>query len=819
MQPNAEGRLHQLEQTVADLQRRMGQVEHKLGTTPAPRPTRVPVDPVSVPAATPAPLTDTAKPADAEQPTSPSSLTTSKTPDVSFRETWAAFEKWFGKYGMATGGALLVTIALVWGATLVYQYIGPEVKLAALALVSGSLIFFGDRKSRDEKLAWWGQALIGTGYAIAQFMLYASHHVSSLQVVDNPIVSSFAMLALALIGGAHAIWRRSEPTALLSVILAFVTLSLSPVSYFSVAASAIILSGLVLCTVRMRWHTVYAVGMAASYAVFLVFTQGQVMAAAATPLAGLLLSAAFLAVYWLAFNLVGFLLAGDETGRARRGTILGVTVANAAAFIGPTLFQMGSVFPEWRWAFLAAVGVAYLLAVPLYRLRDGLLSQVILVLGLQFITACIPLKLDHEAVAAVWLLEAAALTALGMRGGLPLLRIFALALSVVCLAHLAFIDLPSERAFDLIGWVVPSRSLIALTAALAFGVCYALYQWARFERYKWESVLGNYYLRVALALTALVAFLDVPTHALPIVFAVEAAALCVLGFLPPRKTFANAGLLFFAGAVATALLFHSTVSLAVVHVLGVLGLAIGLAYRYHLLGSSASDAQQETHTRSEMFFVASAVLAYGYSLCTHWTDPALPSLPWAIQAVSLAVAGLVLRSRVLRYLGAAGMAAALFGIGHAYVNEVTWTWLTNGTVVGLLAALALAYRFITVSESRPGMLAEQLPGEADETSVAKEAYALTAAVLLASTGGVLLAGSHLTLCWLLEGIALLTIGFGFREKSIRSAGLLLFVVLLGKLLWWDLSGVSDFLRVLIYLGAGVVTLGGSRAYFKYTRDE
>ena len=802
---NADDRLLQLETTVAELQQRLGKVERKVGVdTPAPTP-------VPLPAPTPHPDPITHNPGD-PAPTPP----TPSAPDTSLRDGWLAFEKWFGKYGMATAGALLLTIALSWGATLVYDHIGAEVKLAALGVTAAVLIFFGERKSRDAQITWWSQALIAVGYAVGQFMLYASHHVSSLQVLEDPLPSSIAMLALAGACGLHAIWRRSEPIALLSVLLAFVTLSLSPVSYFSVLASGLILTGLVLSAVRMRWYTVYVVGAAGCYATFLVFTQPQVMASAATAGAGLTLCAAFLAVYWLAFNVIGYLLSSGsgDSDKTKRGTIIGVTIANSAAFIAPTIFQMGEVFPEWRWAFLAGVGAAYLLSAPLYARHDKLIASVVLVLGLQFLTACVPLKLDAEAVAAVWLIEAAALSAIGMRAGMPVVRYFAAVLSVLCVGHLALFEFTSARGFELLGWAVPSRSLLGLVAAGVFTSCYALYQWAKFERRPGEEFFGQNYLRAALALTAVVALLDVPTYALPLVWGIQSVALVALGFLPPRRSFANAGFLFFAGAVLVCLIGSAQVGVPIACVLGALGVCSALAYRYGLAGDQ--NNQLEAQTRSEVYFIAAAVLSYGYTLCLHNTAQTFPVIQLCLQAVLLAVAGLALKSRVLRYIGAAGLALTAAG---SFYMEMPWTWLNNGVLIGSLTTLALAYRFLTPADSRPGLVSTRLLNDVHEGAFAQQAYALASALLLAVTGAKLLTATGLTICWSLEGALLLALGFAFREKFVRSAGLILFIALIGKLLWFDLSGASDVVRVLSFLGASIVTLAGSWAYFRYTRDE
>lgn len=721
---------------------------------PVPVPVPVPSKPVPspVPEPTPQPPVPT-RPVPTPVPPAPTPKPTPKPPVIDFGKVMDLL----GKYGLAVIGTLMVAVTAVWGMTYVYQYIGPEVKLAAGGLVAAALIVFGERKSRDKQLAWWAQAIIGAGYAIAYFVGYAAHNVASLQVITNPVADSVLLLALAFIGGFHAVWRKSEPIALLSVLLAFVTISLSHVTYFSVVASAMLLAGLVIAIARMRWYGVYVVGSVASYATFMLFTQGQVMASSATAMAGLALSAAFLFTYWFAFNAVAFLL--KPSSQNQRYAVLAMVIGNAVAFLVPTMYQLGNQFPELRWAFLAIIGTLYLASAALAALRkDHVIGRVMLVLGLQLVTAAVPLKLDGNAVTAVWLLETVTLTLLGIRFAMPTLRVFGLVVAAACGIHMGVLDLQSTATFDLAGYAVPSRTLLGLVAMLASSVCYVLYARCKFTKYVWEvdGIPAKAFYLATIFLGWLLPFLDAPVGVLALVWAGQYVALVLASRLLKDLNLQQASLVFLVSSGVASLVYFPVMSLGAVVAVCALPFVVGLVYRFNLVAGQSN----ESAILRQVYFVAAAGLMFTHTVLQA-ANPAAAMLPLLVEAGALVLAGFVLRDNVLRQLGAIGFVVTV-AVGGVM------NWQNNLLVTGALALVAVAYRLVpTLSYFKEDVL-----WLSNERAVLRRAYAAGAAVLLGVTflNPQFIAPQFAPIALTVEAVALVLAGVFTRDRVLRFLG-------------------------------------------------
>ncbi len=724
---------------------------------PEPKPEPVPV-PAPLPPDRPEPTPVPVPPAKPE----PKPVPVPAPPSIDFGKLM----NFVGKYGLAVIGCVLLAITAVWGMTFVYQSIGPEVKLAAGGLFAASLIVFGERKSRDKQLAWWAQAIIGAGYAVAYFVGYAAHNVGSLQLITNPVVDSAVLMALAFAGGFHAIWRKSEPIALLSVLLAFVTISLSHVTYFSVFASGLMLAGLVLAIARMRWYGVYVVGSVASYATFMMFTQAQVMASSATALAGLGLSAAFLFTYWFAFNAVAFLL--KPSGWSQRYAVLAMVIGNAVAFLVPTMYQLGNQFPELRWAFLTVIGTLYLASAALAALRkDHVLGRVMLVLALQLLTAAVPLKLDGNAVTAVWLLEVVALTALGIRFNMPTLRLFGVVVGAACGVHLGFLDLFNLSTFELFGFALPSRTLIGVVAIISAALCYVLYARGKFDRFKWESELdaGWGFYRAAMILSWLLPFLDAPAGVLALVWGGQYIILVAGSRLFAGHRLSETALWFFISAGVASVLYSDVMTLPAVAITCAMPFAIGLIYRFNLV----PDESKRSPGFRQIYFVGASALMFTHTIL-QMHNSASAVLPLVSEAALLVAAGFVLRDAVLRQLGAVGFIVTLGTFVHVGVPS----WQTNLIIVGLFSLVAVAYRLLSAGNYTE-LDHQWLP---NERAFLRRAYCAGAAVLLACTflNVGLLAAELAPLALSLEGVALVILGIYSRDTVLRLLGAASFVV-------------------------------------------
>jgi uncharacterized membrane protein len=728
--------------------------------TPEPKP-----EPPPEPAPEPPPVVTT--PAPSPQP--PIEPAPAPTPGPT---RWEGWEVILSTQGALYAGLLLLLIGVAslvaWG----YQYMGPAFKIGAGLTLAVSMLGGGEALARwRPKMKWYGMGLIGGGYALGYFLLYAMQNIASVKILDNVLVDSTLLLGWAGLGIAHSLVRKSEEIALLSTLLAFVTISLSPLGFFSVGASAILAVALAAVVVRMDWLKVYALGAVGSYATYLIFTQPQIQSVQGDSMAGFWLSGGFLGVFWLVYNAVAFLLKpAAEDAPERRQTILGVMVLNAAGFVLPSLYSMGTFLPEWRWLFLAAVGVSYFGMSRLASFR-GLreVSTMSLLLGLLQVTAALPLKLDQQAVAVVWVLEVALLVYTGLRFQSLPMRGFAVALAAVCCLRMLMLDLYDPHTAGLLGVSFDWRWLLGATAVTSFGLSAWAYRSRKFEAVQnvVEKACGyGFFLVLAAGSAWFVPSYVAPVGLKALFWSIEALALVALGIrLKDGLAQELASLSFLTAGVSLASNYAVVSTPVTCVVIGIFYLA-SFAFKW----AAGTMDTAERRTRHHVYVLASVVLTMLLTGLNGYTDPNGLALRWSIECGLIVLLGFQLKDGAIRRLGAIGFAPVAVSL---LSGMDTWTWAGILPVLGILAALHGRYRLgCPADDKTTSSFLDQL-GEAlgkDENEYLKRIYFVLSSLLLAAACGVLVEPARLPLVWTCQFAVTVGAGFVLRERYLRLLG-------------------------------------------------
>ena len=175
-----------------------------------------------------------------------------------------------GMSGCVRIGVVILLTGLVFLGNFAYHtYIaqfGAFGKLALLYLCAGALAAVGmwlDRK-RDE-MRGYAKVLLAGGAATAYYATYAAHFVERLRVIESPLIGGVALLAAA---GA-LIWladrQRSEPLALLAVLLAYYTSAINPIGPFTLFSCLLLTGTAVFFLVRHRWRRLPFAALVGSY--------------------------------------------------------------------------------------------------------------------------------------------------------------------------------------------------------------------------------------------------------------------------------------------------------------------------------------------------------------------------------------------------------------------------------------------------------------------------------------------------------------------------------------------------------------------------
>ena len=176
---------------------------------------------------------------------------------LNFEEALGA--NWLNKIGI---------VILVFGVAffLAYQLrqVGPAGKVLVGTLASAALLGGGIFLERKPGYRIIGRAAIGGGWALAFFVAYATYHVPAAHIFSWQTPSLLLMLAVAAAMVLHTLRYRSQVTTGLAFLLAFLTLTISQVTVYSLIAGVILALGLVAIVGRMQWFELEIFGIAAA---------------------------------------------------------------------------------------------------------------------------------------------------------------------------------------------------------------------------------------------------------------------------------------------------------------------------------------------------------------------------------------------------------------------------------------------------------------------------------------------------------------------------------------------------------------------------
>jgi hypothetical protein len=190
--------------------------------------------------------------------------------------------------------------------------------------------------------------------------------------------------------------------------------------------------------------------------------------------------------------------------------------------------------------------------------------------------------------------------------------------------------------------------------------------------------------------------------------------------------------------------------------------------------------------------------------------------------------------RSLAVIGWALFGLALYRTGlRAKIADLRWQsfalaiaafarcWATNFYIPGSLAGIrgrVLTGVIVVACLYAAQLLAPREPSEEAAGPLDKHArtfYSLLASVLLAVLLFYEVSGSVLTVAWSVEALALLGAGFPLRDRLQRLSGLVLFMMCVLKLFFYDLRQLETVSRILSFIVLGALLVGVSWIYTRF----
>jgi hypothetical protein len=540
---------------------------------------------------------------------------------------------------------------------------GPQGRVAVSLGVSAVMLAGGVVLERREKYRAAARGLIGGGWAALYSTTYAAHAVEAARVVTSPTVATVLLAAVAVGMILHSLRYRSQTVTGLSYFVAFVTLAISPLTFYAVIALVPLAASLVYLAHRFRWSTVGLVGMPATYGIYLIHAARSSGGSLATGQSVLL-------VYWLVFELFDVLYAVRMRSEPWR-PIPGLPL-NAALFVLASLVQWQASSPETLYVLFMLAATAYLASAALRlvllpvsgfpqgtllvnRMQGGSYEGA-LALAAAFTAVASALKLSGLTISVAFLIEAELLFFAGLYYRQRFLRHLATALLVISVARMLGADVQQAAHTAIAGRDWHAWSPVALLHAGAFYLNHFLLR------------RGSLHLHMATGLLVLVLGFEAPSGLVAITWAALGLGLYELSERLRQP----------------ALKVQS-------YVLAVPAFVAACAVNLDLEGSLLGLPRRTLSTLAviAMFYAAQFLVArrpsWKYAgpmfsglatgllavLLAHEVSGSLLTVAWGAQGVALLIAGFPLRQRCLRLSGLALLLVCvgkLFGYDLRYLD-------------------------------------------------------------------------------------------------------------------------------------------------------
>lgn len=580
-----------------------------------------------------------------------------------------SFEMQVGTVWLVRVGMIILLTGLVFLGNYAYQTwvtpMGPAGKLSMLMLAAGGLFGLGARlEKKREELVNYARVLMAGGIAAAYYTIYAAHFVERLRVIESPVLGGTLLLAL----GGGIVWfanrKRSEPVALLAVLLSYYTSAINPVGTFTLFSSFILACVAVYFVWRNGWAKLSSAALFATYASYGYwrFVQGGALTPVWT-------GALFLAGYWALFTSAVFTTRSLPVAvRATFATL------NNGAFFTYASISVALNSPEQYWAFSVAVGcVLFALgAVVRWREKDSrVLDGTYFAQGAIIATAGLIMKLTGPQMAVLLAVESIILARLPASRHRGLLDLATLAsaigsvfFAVIALAgpHALAVSLIVIAAHIFSAWDAKRRECLANPPLF--------------------STTGSHRISLAAVLGVSAIYKLVPMQNQPSVLAifgvVSIASIYLLRIA--ELPIAGTGLVICAVGVLTLHPFEAVP--AIIVALAGLGMAAWWKHQTKL------GVEPEAKIGGE--FVGAAVAVVPAILWMRHSQTDYQQIG-VLLAVAFAITGIALRSAGVFLVGQVAIVPALISFGNGLLGE--GHWLPPLSVPAGFAVLGLLTRY------------------------------------------------------------------------------------------------------------------------------
>lgn len=344
-------------------------------------------------------------------------------------------ESYIGRWILGIVGiiAILFGVAFFLKYAFDNNFIGPAGRVF-LGIVGGTAFVLLGEYFRS-RIAKYSYILSGGGLALFYLSIYSAFQYYHL--INQTTAFGF-MIMVTLFGVALSIWADAMELAGLAVFGGFITPFLlstgvaNDLSFFTYLG--ILNLGILAVSLYKKWHPLILLGF-----VLTVINFGSWYGSYYES-KKLFLAIYVLAVYFLIYLLAG-LFANITSRKEADSADLFIFTINPAWFFGWCYFLLKPQYQDSLGFLAAGLGALYILFAYLASTmseKDKRLAMFLGAIAVVFITIAVPLELEQSAITIAWAVEAAVLYILGLLLANQGMRVFGLAVFILSVLRLNF---------------------------------------------------------------------------------------------------------------------------------------------------------------------------------------------------------------------------------------------------------------------------------------------------------------------------------------------------------------------------------------------
>jgi hypothetical protein len=378
---------------------------------------------------------------------------------------------WLNKLGIA-----LLVLGIASFLAFQLKTLGPAGKVLVGYVCSAVMLGIGIWFERHDRYRILARAGIGGGWALLFFTTYAMYHVPAAHVLSSQTLDLVLMLMVAAGMVWHTLRYQSQVVTGLAFLLAFLTVTISHDTVYSLTAGGVLAAGLVVIVVRMQWFELEIFGILASYLNHYLWLRPIIepMQGHRRPFPEFAASAGMLLGYWVIFRLSYVVRLPRDNRRERISTI--AALLNTVLLL--LLFKYQSTHPEWAFWALLAIGAAETILGQLPITRRRRTAVIVLsTLGVVLLIAAFPFRYSGTRLSVLWLLEAETLLLIGVWTREVVFRRIGALASLLVAGQMLSLDAARVYGIRMDGADVRSYPRLAILFAVAAAVFYADAHW------------------------------------------------------------------------------------------------------------------------------------------------------------------------------------------------------------------------------------------------------------------------------------------------------------------------------------------------------